>query len=138
MGEISNTRPERRNSSRLDRLLSKYVAVWLWSIAFGGTSTLAYNFIGSSFGGGDWGTLSLALAALAALGMLLIAVAWLSLYYFFSRYLLPSFFHTLTVERQAELSERGADQLARAVRFMIFAGLVSLVSAILRTGFSGF
>ena len=123
--------------NRLDRLLSKYVAVWLWSITFGGTSTLAYNFIGFSFGKYAWGTLSLPLAVLAAIGMLLIGIAWMSLYSYFDRYLLPSFFFGLSIEQQEELSKSAAVKLARAVRFTILAGMVSLLSAILRTGFSG-
>lgn len=136
--EMSQAKSEKTYFSDLDRLLSKYVAVWLWSITFGGTSALAYNLIGSSFARGAWGTLSFALAALAALGMVLIAVAWLSLYHYFATYLLPSFFHEITVERQSELSGRAARQLATAVRFTILAGLLSLIGAILRLGFSGF
>jgi hypothetical protein len=92
----------------------------------------------SSFNKASWGTLSLALAVLAAIGMLLIAVAWISLYKYFVSFLLPSFFYGLSMEQQAEFSRGAAELLARAVLYMICAGLMSLVSAILRIGFGGF
>src|SRR5437867_8211561 len=69
-------------------LLRKYVAVWLWSILFGGTTGLTYTMI--SFSTGErWGSLALSLAVATLFGIYLLALAWLQLYRYLQYFLIP-------------------------------------------------
>jgi len=50
-----------------DRLLRKYIHVWLWSILFGAASGLAYTFIGVRVSR-PWGALGMPIIVLITVG----------------------------------------------------------------------
>src|SRR5262245_28782710 len=76
--------------SLVDRTLTKYVWVWLWSVQVGATSGLAYSLVGLNVDR-TWGSLGGSLLVLAVLTLVIVGAAWFSLYNYLSRYLLPLF-----------------------------------------------
>jgi len=110
-------------AAELEGLLRKYLAVWLWSILFGGTTGLTYTMI--SFSTGErWGTLALSLAVVTLFGIYLLALAWWQLYMYLRAFLIP---HVLLGRRAEEADGvRGGQILGRAYLLMILAGIVGL------------
>ena len=85
--------PDARAPEVWDRLLRKYVSVWLWSILFGATTGLGTGLAYLSFGGGArWGPLGPVILATALSGVAVVLSAWWSLYLYLVRVLLPQFF----------------------------------------------
>jgi hypothetical protein len=124
-----------------DRLLSKYVAVWLWTIFFGVNSGLSYNYLSffaqvAQLGLGrpgprfpDYlgliGPVAYGLGGLASIG------AWVFLYLFFSVYLLPVVFLGTTGISEERRRRDGAKFLNRAYMLLLLAGLVRLAPELL-------
>jgi hypothetical protein len=104
-------------------LVRKYLAVWLWSILFGGTTGLTYTMI--SFQTGErWGALGLSLAVLTFLAIYLLAFAWLQLYKYLRTFLIPHVLIGIPVDEHD--AARGGEILGRAYLLMILAGIVGL------------
>jgi hypothetical protein len=78
-----------KGASEWDRLLIKYVYVWLWSVLLGTTTTVAFSFI--SYRSERWGVLGIGLVALQLIGGSCVAVALLALARFLQGFMLPIF-----------------------------------------------
>ena len=116
----------------LDRLLSKYVAVWLWSIIFGTTTGVLYSFL--SFRYDRWGGLGIVLLIPAIVSLTLAILSWLSLYRGLSNYLIPLFFRNPEANIVDLAGEHFSYNLKRAFMYFIyaaafraFAGLLELL-----------
>ena len=102
---------------RIDRVLNKYVAVWLWSILFGSASAVAYTLV--IFRPRDgWGPLTPVILALLVLSGLATLVALWFLYRYFVRFLIPIFFSGAPPTHEVP---RGAPPLRAAVLCLFFA-----------------
>jgi hypothetical protein len=128
-------------SETADRLLSKYVAVWLWTIFFGVNSGVSYNYLsfyiqaaqngygrpGARFPDylGMVGPVAYGLGGVASLG------AWVFLYLFFSVYLLPVVFLGTTGISEERRRRGGAKFLNRAYVLLVVAGVLRLAPEIL-------
>src|SRR5829696_4475003 len=77
--------------SRIDRLLAKYVTVWLWSILFGTSIGLGYAFI-EYRPREKWGVLGFLLLLLLLLGSFATLIALFRLFTYLSKFLIPTFF----------------------------------------------
>lgn len=116
----------------LDRLLDKYVAVWIWSILFGTSTGLLYAFSETRWR--DWGLLTAALAVPAVLGFGFAFMAWRHLLRGLRRYLIPTY--VLRVPN-ADVQEFSYD-LSRAIAFVINAALFKVVLAVLEVALAAF
>jgi hypothetical protein len=101
-----------------DALLSKYIAVWLWSIIFGAVSGIFYSFISYRSYGERVGPLILFASLTTILGIASAVVAFFSLYQGLVKYLIPRFF----------LNEKpSAEILARALKNAFLMLIISLI-----------
>lgn len=74
----------------LDRLIRRYLRVWIWSIIFGFNSAVAYNTLSSGFYGGKYNlVVSAVLVAPSAVSVILSLVSWSFLLQYLDRSLLP-------------------------------------------------
>jgi len=114
----------------VDRVLQKYVVVWLWSILFGSSSTIIYSFV-TFVSREKWGMLGLLLVALMASAGLCALGALVALMQYLTRYLIPSFFSDVGREaspRQAAfLLKRAIGFLVLAIAMRFLSGLVELL-----------
>jgi hypothetical protein len=109
----------------IDRLLSKYVLVWLWSILFGASTGLSYSFM--AYRPYDsWGSMGFLLVALLAVGILCTCWSWLFLFRYLTRYLVPKFFAPDETGERGKLRYPPAVLLKRAFLLMIVAVLARL------------
>ena len=100
-----------------DRLLRKYVAVWLWSILFGTTTGVIFFFMNYR-PSGDWRELSLIYAYCVAIGGSASILSWVVLLRYLTRWLLP----------EVLAGPPDASRLLKlAVQFLISAVLVGVV-----------
>jgi hypothetical protein len=121
------------NGENLDRLLSKYILVWLWSILFGASSGLTYTLI--EYRPERWGQLALPLLLLSFLGILSAFASLISLIHYLLRYLIPSLFHADPVPEELALKAAGV-YLKRASWFLVFAALARAGMALCEIAFS--
>lgn len=84
-------------------LLSKYIAIWIWSILFGALSGLTYSFINGYYQIGKWGSLSLLLVILMTIGVLSTIQAWRFMFQYLVNYIIPEFLY------DAEKNENKSD-----------------------------
>ncbi len=106
-----------RGASEWDRLLIKYVYVWLWSVLLGTTTTVAFSFI--SYRSERWGLLGVGLVALQLVGGVCVAVSLLTLARFLQGFILPIFFGGDEGNLNQQIS--AARLLGRSFMFLIFA-----------------
>jgi hypothetical protein len=119
----------KRDPSLFDRLLNKYIAVWLWSILFGTTTGVLYSFL--SFRYERWGTIGIVLVVPAVFALVLALMSWLQLYAALRRYLLPKFFSS-RADREPD-PELFAYHLLRAFFYFIFAASVRALASIMES-----
>ena len=145
---------------RIDRVLAKYVSVWLWSILFGTSISLSFSFI-SYRPTEKWGPLGLLLAALLILGFIFAVSSLIYQFYYLKEFLLPTFFPGEALESPPDLPAaegvadarekvlRGRDKarymatyyLRKSVRLMIFAVVlraVMVLAELLYSSLAGF
>jgi hypothetical protein len=116
---------------RIDRVLSKYISVWLWSILFGVNSGLTFSYLSSTFR--DWGSLSILLVAILAIAVIFSIQAWRYLLSYLTRYLLPKFFSPRRMrltEDSEQFEERAAYDLRRAALAMFVVASFRAVAEI--------
>jgi hypothetical protein len=120
-----------------DRLLHKYLGVWLWSILFGSTSGVVFSL--TNIGGRSWQMIGLILIipGIAAAGAAIAAL--LALYRGLSEFLLPTFFgsEAAGTSTGAPNPAKYAYYLRRAFIYLIVAAgcrlLASLVELLLNS-----
>jgi hypothetical protein len=121
---------DQSTSPGFEELLRKYLAVWLWSILFGGTTGLTYTML-SFYSGERWGPLGLPLSALTAVAIFFLLIAWSYLYLYLRDFLIPD----VLIGRQRGESvdrSRGEHILRRAYLMMIVSGVAGLLTRLLR------
>lgn len=108
----------------LDKLLSRYISVWLWSITLGATSGLSYAFSSSSFARSEWGPLALALAIGTMMGLVVTLLSWIHLLRYLRYFLIPD----LLLRRDLSEDDRleAARSLSAAFLYMVFGVTLSL------------
>jgi hypothetical protein len=125
---MSNDLPTPDPASPWDRLLAKYVRVWLWSLLFGATSGVTYSYVDVPFDT-KWGSLIILPLALFAVGVAASLGAWFSLFNYLRYAIVPEFFADERYDQKLEVDERDyrAWRTRRAItqtyRFLILAGL---------------
>lgn len=88
-----NTLENKQNQENdFDRILSKYISIWIWSILFGGTATITLTLLNTVPRGRDWSSLSYLFIAILLYGLFFLLMSWLSLYKYLISYILPKFF----------------------------------------------
>ena len=116
-------RSEPAIDAKLDRLLDKYVSVWLWSILFGTSTGLLYTL--TSYRSDSWRGFGLALA-FPAFGALLCALqSWMQLLTGLRRFLLPRFILHRDMDKEAE--EKFAYNLSRSFYYLVLASAMRIV-----------
>jgi len=74
------------NNMNFDKLLSKYISVWIWSILFGAATALTYTIIASRpFD--RWGPLTIVFIYIYVLFIICLMVVWLNLYKYLIKYI---------------------------------------------------
>lgn len=116
----------------LDKLLSKYIVVWLWSILFGASTGLTYSLI--EYRPEKWGQLALFLLVLSVLGTASALCSLIVLIKYLLRYLIP-----VLLNGQADGGEYTSTtliSLRRACSFLIFAAIARALMALSEIVFS--
>jgi hypothetical protein len=110
----------------LDILLSKYLAVWLWSISFGALSGLTYSFLGQYYQIGKWGSLSLILVLFMAVGVLAAIRAWLFMFQYLFNYIIPRFLQGVSEENGENDNEVRVNRSSYALRQAFLMMIIAL------------
>jgi len=118
-----------------DRLLNKYLAVWLWSILFSANSVVVFSLTGLGSASG-WKQFAFVLL-LPALGAALFAIfGFLSLYRALTHYLLPRFFDH--ADGRAPDQKLFAYLIQRAFAYLMAAAVFRLITALTDLALSAF
>ena len=132
MGSSTGSGPP---DQRLDKLLGRYVWVWLWSVAFAANTSATYAFL-SFRADVNWGVANYMLAALYGIGVVCVAAAWIQLIRYLQDFLLVEFFPPPASSDEVVTAESGSStlrpwrtsrRLVRAFRFMLAAVLMRLL-----------
>jgi len=122
--------PAERRDRSYDRLLNRYVSVWLWSILFGTTTGVLYSFL--SFRLDRWAGLAVVLVVPALLALVFALMAWGHLYWGLKRYLIPKFvLQRFSDAPDAPEAHRFAYHLHRALALFICAAAFRALASIL-------
>ncbi len=93
--------------SNLDRILAKYVTIWVWSILVGINATVTFSFVG--YGTRSRGaSLFMLLGPVDVLGMLASLVAWYFIVRYLRLFIIPKFFWTSPGELEQDPRVYGA------------------------------
>lgn len=122
------------NNRHFDELLSKYLSVWLWSILFGGTTTLTFS-LANVTGYEKWGTLAWVIAMLLAIDMSFLIVSWLTLYQFLRSHLIYGIFLDNADAFDIENKEKAGRYLNLSFYSLIMAGVVRLMIELVKQFF---
>ena len=119
-------------STKLDNLLNKYVAVWLWSLVFGGVTGTLYLLITVQLQYERWGYIGLVKVLFMLLSVALAILSSLSLYKGLSGYLIPRYIlqRNITDEDTYKFAlnlKRAFLSLVQAVLFRACMSLVDLL-----------
>jgi hypothetical protein len=105
-----------------DRLLAKYVRIWIWSILFGATSGLTYAYVGVRFER-PWGPLAVLPMLLLTIGITCTLGGWTNLLAYLEGVIVPEFF--LAGGERIESADL-TRALLRAYKYTMLAGIVRL------------
>ena len=118
-----------------DRILKKYVGVWLWSILFGGNSALSYSTIALARYG-EWSTMArFTFMGIIGVALICVLISYVLLLKYLSTYLLPTFFRELPSVEEEDRRLHAARMLRSAAYYtvssIIFASLSGFLMAAL-------
>lgn len=117
----------KKSENQFDRILSKYISIWIWSILFGGTATITLTLLNTVPRGGDWSSLSYVFIAILSYGLIFMLMSWLSLYKYLISYILPKFFPKEDQEEEFEKYRLNKFSFYLRRSFMYFiGGIVSI------------
>jgi hypothetical protein len=125
---MEDSQKEREEKFIFDRLLNKYVAVWLWSIIFGATTGVIYSFL--NFRTDRWGWFGLLMLIPIILAFLAYLLSSHRLYKALKCYLLPKFFLPSFIDNE-ENSILFIDYIKQSFYFFIVAVSFRLLISIL-------
>ena len=121
------------NNMNFDKLLSKYISIWIWSILFGAATALTYSAIGNRpFE--RWGILSIVLIVIFIYLIICLVMVWLYMYKYLIRYILPKFFPIRDTEVDDFVLNKHAIYIRRTFIFL-FAATLLRVSIVLIESF---
>jgi hypothetical protein len=129
-----------------ETLLSKFAAVWIWTVFFGVSGGLSYSFLtplrdivqigmmGSNFGFRPWmgpmagsplgaELMTIALPVAFAVGLLASVASWLFLYLYFALYLVPVVFQGGAIPYEDRRRRLAGLYLNRTYQLVIIAAL---------------
>lgn len=121
------------NIEDFDKMFSKYVLVWIWSILFGTSTGLTYSLI--EYRPERWGQLALPLLVLSVIGIVSVFAALMALINFLLNYLIPLLFLKHDAPDKLEMKP-AAIALRRACLLLVFAALARAGMALTEIAFS--
>ena len=121
-------------SNSLDRLLSKYLSIWLWSILFGGATTLTFSLTNVR-GYENWGALSQVISLLMAVAIVFVIIAWLTLFSFLKQHIIPGLFLRDESTFEQDNLRKNARYLTMAFYSLIMSGIVRLMMELSKSMF---
>lgn len=110
----------------LDTLLRKYLSVWLWSILFGGATTLTFSLVNIR-DYEKWGTLTTVISMLLTISIVFLIIAWMTLFQFLKSYLIGTVFVGRTEKDNEEEREKYGKYLSMSFYALIMAGILRLM-----------
>lgn len=111
--------------SNLDKILKKYISVWIWSIIFGAAYSLTSNiFLTKSFD--KWGPLSILFILIYTYLVIFLLLSWINLYRYLVRFILPKFF-LLKNELDENETKLTNNFLRRSFMFLIIAAFLRIL-----------
>jgi hypothetical protein len=99
MDESSSRAGDSRNT--FDRVLAKYVTIWVWSILVGINTTVTFSFIGSGLRARGPSALTF-LGPVYLAGAICTMVAWYYVVRYLRYFIVPNFFWTSTGELEQD------------------------------------
>ncbi len=112
--------------NKLDALLRRYLSVWLWSILFGGVTTLTFSLVNIR-DYEKWGILTSVTSMLLAISIIFLIIAWMTLFQFLTSYLIGTVFVGRDEEDDIEKREKYGKYLSRSFYALIMAGILRLM-----------
>ncbi|EGQ9138113.1 MULTISPECIES: hypothetical protein [Vibrio] len=113
-------------AAKLDILLRKYLSVWLWSILFGGATTLTFS-LSSIRDYEKWGILTSVTSLLFVISILFLFISWLTLFKFLKGYLIEVVFVGSDTSDSEEKRKKFGRYLSTSFYALIMAGIVRLM-----------
>jgi hypothetical protein len=121
-----------------EALLRKYVSVWIWSILMGVTISVAISFVGVR-SSAVRGLVGVALAFPILAGVIAAYGGLMHLLQYLRHHIIPTFLGDSSErEEYIENSERTAFHLYLALKFLIYAILLRLITAALEVAINAF
>jgi glucan phosphoethanolaminetransferase (alkaline phosphatase superfamily) len=114
------------NAKNLDALLRKYLSVWLWSILFGGATTLTFSLVNIR-DYEKWGMLTSVTSMLLAISIVFLVIAWMALFQFLKTYLIGTVFVGRDEEDDSKKREKSGRYLSMSFYALIMAGILRLM-----------
>jgi hypothetical protein len=118
--------------TNFDKLLNKYISVWLWSILFGAASGLTYSIF-STRPFEKWGMLSTLFTAIYAYLICAIILTWFYLYRFLKGFIIPRFFPTTDEIIDDKILNRKMKLLNMAFLSLLFATVLRVLIPLLES-----
>lgn len=113
-------------TNALDELLKKYLSVWLWSILFGGATTITFSLANVS-GYEKWGMLASVIGLLLVASIFFLIIAWMTLFQFLKHYLIAGIFLGIPEASEEHSKERAGKYLTMSFYALITAGIIRLM-----------
>lgn len=113
-------------TATLDRLLSKYVHVWLWSILFGSNTGVLYAYVAYR-SDTTWGGLSVLPVALLLMGVVASLAALSQLFRYLKNFLLPQFFSSSEAAEFTSMRLPATRALAQAFSYFIISIVIRML-----------
>lgn len=120
------------NENNLDKLLSKYISIWIWSILFGTASALTYSIF-STRPFEKWGTLSILFVVIYAYLIVSLIMTWLNLYKYLVRYIVPKFFPLQESEQDEFKLNRMAFFLKQSFTYLFIAAFLRILMPLIES-----
>lgn len=123
---MENEEKKTIDTEKLDSLLRKYLSVWLWSILFGGATTLTFSLVNIR-DYEQWGALTSVTSMLLTISIVFLIIAWMTLFQFLKSYLINTVFVGHDEQDDAQNRKRYGKYLSMSFYSLIMAGIVRLM-----------
>ncbi len=119
---------------KLDGLLSKYISVWLWSILFGGATTLTFS-LASIRAYEKWGSLSLVISMFMIMTIVFLLISWVTLFQFLKRHIIPGIFLGDNKVFEKKVRQTNSKYLTWSFMSLIASGIFRLIIELVKNFF---
>lgn len=146
---LSTPTPSKTTPSEglFERLLDRYITVWMWSVLFGASTGLVFNLI-SYRTDSRWGLLNALLMFILLVSILAALTTWRALLRCMSVYLIPKFLlhkfnenvtstsdkesvpHQSLAAKESEAESKAADALRRAFEYLVIGAIARILMTI--------